>query len=70
MSQREAVKNRDTQQVQQLMTEGPLYEFDEVYDKIEDRRKQAIAAKLGADKVKPKYLYHHAEESHRPIEQG
>ena len=34
------------------MTEGPVYEVDEVYDKIEDRRKKTVAAKLGADKVK------------------
>ena len=31
MLQREVVKNRGMQQAQQLMTEGPVYEVDEVY---------------------------------------
>ena len=44
MLQREVVQNRDVQQVQQSMTEGPIYEVDEVCDKIEDRRKKAVAA--------------------------
>ena len=49
--QREAVKKRDTQQVLQLMTEGPaVHEFGEVYDKIENGRKKTIEAKLGTDK--------------------
>ena len=52
MLQREVVKDRDIQQVQQSMTEGPVYEVDKVYDKIEDRRKKAVAANLGVDKVK------------------
>ena len=51
MLQREVVKNRGMQQVQQSMTESPVYEVDEVYDKIEDRSKKAVAANLGADKV-------------------
>ena len=41
--------NRGTQQVQQSMTEGPVHEFDVVYRKVVDRRKKAVAAKLGAD---------------------
>ena len=41
----------------QAMAEDPtVYEYDEVYDKIEDERKKAIAAKLGASKNKPKYI--------------
>ena len=33
------------------MTEGPVYRVVEVYNKLEDRRKKAVAANLGADKV-------------------
>ena len=54
MLRREVIKNRDMRQ--QLITEGPVYEFDKVYDKTEERRKKAVAAKLDADKVKPKYI--------------
>ena len=63
MLQGEVVKNRELQQVQQLMTEGPVYEVDEVYDKIEDRRKKAVAANLGADKVKQHDVGCHEESS-------
>ena len=34
------------------MMEGPVYEVDKVYDTIQDRRKKAVAANLGSDKVK------------------
>ena len=44
------------QQVKQSITEGLVYEFDEFYDKIEDRRKKAVAAKLGTVKVRLKYI--------------
>ena len=39
------------------MAEDPtVYEYDEVYDKIEDERKKTAAAKLGTGKNKPKYI--------------
>ena len=63
MLQREVVKNRDMQQVQQSMTECPVYAVDEVYDKIEDRRKKAVAANLGADKIKQHDVGCHDESS-------
>ena len=41
----------------QAMAEDPtVYEYDEVYDKIEDERKKTVAAKLGMGKNKPKYI--------------
>ena len=53
MLQREAVKKRDTKQVQQAMIEDTtVYEFDEV----EEWRKTAVAAKLGTDKNKLKFI--------------
>ena len=36
-----------------------MYEVDEVYDKIEDRRKKAVAANLGADKAKQHDVGYH-----------
>ena len=48
-------KGDNTKQVQQGMTEDPtVCEFDEVYDRIEEGRKMAVAAKLGKNKeLKP-----------------
>ena len=40
-----------------------MYEVDKVYDKIEDRRKKAVAANLGADKVKQCDVGCHEESS-------
>ena len=39
------------------MAQDPtVYEYDEVYDSIEDERKKAVATKLGMGKNKPKYI--------------
>ena len=54
--------NRDTQRVQQSMTEGPMYEFNEVYDEQWTEEK-AVTAKLGADKVKQCDVGCHEESS-------
>jgi len=41
----------------QAMAEDPtVYEYDEVYDKIEEDRKKTMVAKLGQGKNKPKYI--------------
>ena len=57
MLQREADKKWDTKQVQQAMTEDTtVYEFDEVYDWIEEWRKKAVTAELGTDKNKLKFI--------------
>jgi len=41
----------------EAMAEDPtVYEYDEVYDKIEEDRKKTVAAKLGQGKNKPKYI--------------
>ena len=41
----------------EAMAQDPtVYEYDEVYDSIEDDRKKAVAAKLGMGKNKPKYI--------------
>ena len=63
MLQMEVVKNRDMQQAQQSLTEGPVCEVDEVYDKLEDRRKKAVAAKLGLNKVEQHDVGCHEESS-------
>ena len=50
MLQREIVKNRDMQQIQQSMTEGPVCEFDGVHDKIEaKRKKEGCSSKTGCE---------------------
>ena len=51
------------QQVQQSMTEYLVCEVDEVYDKLEDRRKKAAEAKLGECKVKQHDVRCHEESS-------
>ena len=40
-----------------------MHEVDEVYDKIEDRRKKAVAANLGADKFEQPDVGYHEESS-------
>ena len=56
MLQKEVTQKRDAKQVQQAMMEDPtVCEFDEVYDRIEEGRKMAVAAKLGKNKeLKPR----------------
>lgn len=41
----------------EAMAQDPtVYEYDEVYDSIEDERKKAVATKLGMGENKPKYI--------------
>ena len=46
-----------------------MHEVDKVYDKIEDRRKKAVAVNLGADKVKQYDVGYHEESSNTESEE-